>query len=392
MATQNVPAPLDRHTYQKDNRRDPDGFTFRFRANGDQCWYGWISGRGRVSLGVLPKREARAMWDELRGKVSKGEKLPDRKVGFAPLAEEWFESKTKIRRSTRDLYRMALDVHILPRFGGWKVAALDAEAVAKFIRALEKKGLSQSTVENYLLPLKGTLDLAVRRGIIPSNPYVLLTSDERPDDDEDDGEESHAYEWSDSEIDALLKSSELIARQPEARQDYAPVLRGAVRFGLRLGELLGLDWGDVDLDQGVLHVRRQWTKYGELTPPKTKKSRRRVPLAPEDVAFVRRLKLASRYPQDGDPVYASRTGGRLSHRNVQRRGFEAARDMAELPETLTFHDLRHAFASIAHSKGVPVMMLSTVMGHSNVGVTQKVYLHLYGREQAEDAFRAAMSG
>ncbi len=104
----------------------------------------------------LAKREARALWDGLRGKVSKGEKLPDRKVRFAPLAEEWFESKTKIRRSTRDLSRMALDVHILPRFGGWRVAALDAEAVAKFVRHLEAKGLSQSTIENYLLPLKGT--------------------------------------------------------------------------------------------------------------------------------------------------------------------------------------------------------------------------------------------
>jgi integrase len=288
---------------------------------------------------------------------------------------------------------MALDRYLLPRFGAWKVAALDADAIAKLIRDLEGQGLSQSTVENYLLPLKGTLDLAVRRKTIPVNPYNLLTDDEKPEEDDDKKEdESGAYEWSDEEIKALLESSELVARKPEARQDYSPVLRLAVRSGLRLGELLGLAWRHVDLDQGVLHVRRQWTRFGELTPPKTKKSRRRVPLAPEDVAFLRKLKLASAYSQDEDFVFVSRNGTPLSHRNVQRRGFEAARDLAELPDTLTFHDLRHAFASIAHHNGIPLMMLCEVMGHSHVGVTQKVYVHLYGRQQAEDAFREAMRG
>lgn len=141
----------------------------------------------------------------------------------------------------------------------------------------------------------------------------------------------------------------------------------------------------------MIHVRQQWTKYGEVTAPKTKKGRRRVPLAAEDVAFLRRLKLASRFSKDEDYVFASRNATPLGHRNVQRRGFEAARDAAELPEHLTFHSLRHAFASYAAHRGVPINVLSEVMGHSHVGVTQKVYVHLYGREQAEDAFREAMA-
>jgi integrase len=108
------------------------------------------------------------------------------------------------------------------------------------------------------------------------------------------------------------------------------------------------------------------------------------------VAFLRKLRLASRYSQDADPVFASRTGGPLSHRNVQRRAFEPARDLAELPKTLTFHDLRHAFASYAAHRGVPMNVLSEIMGHTNVAVTAKVYVHPYGRQKAEDAFREAM--
>ena len=117
MATALLPGSVDRHTRFQDSPRDPDGFRFRWTAKGEKNWQGYIPGRGYVPLGVLPKREARARWEVLRGKVSNGERAPDRKVRFAPLAEEWFTSKTKIRRSTRDLYRMALDVHILPRFG-----------------------------------------------------------------------------------------------------------------------------------------------------------------------------------------------------------------------------------------------------------------------------------
>jgi integrase len=117
-----------------------------------------------------------------------------------------------------------------------------------------------------------------------------------------------------------------------------------------------------------------------------------VPLAPEDVRELRRLKLASKFSQDESFVFSSRTGTALGHRNVQRRGFEAARDAAELPEHLTFHSLRHAFASLAAHRRVPVNVLSEVMGHSNVGGTQRLYMHLYNREQVEDDFRKAMAG
>nr|MBA2599166.1 site-specific integrase [Actinomycetota bacterium] len=199
------------------------------------------------------------------------------------------------------------------------------------------------------------------------------------------------HEWSDEEIAALLAASEALARRPESRYDYAPILRTAVYTGLRLGELLGLKWSDVDLDRAVLHVRRQFTRMCELTEPKTRTSLRRVPLATEMVSLLRSHKLRSTFSQEEDFVFAATTGGPLSHRNLQRRGFELARDRAGIDPTVTFHDLRHAFASYAAHRGVPVNVLSEVMGHTHVGITQRVYLHLYDRDRAEEAFRAAMT-
>jgi integrase len=388
MASQTLPEQFDRHTRFRDNPRDPEGFRFRWTAKGEKNWCGYIPGRGYVPLGVAPKKEARAAWEELRGKVGRGEKLAPRNVKAGPVFEKWFESKEeRLTTSTRKLYRLGLDRYVLPRFSHRKLADITADDIASFIRSLEKAGLSTSTIENYLRPLQGGLSFACRRGLLATNPFTLLTRDDRPEK----SAARKAYEWEDEEIDRLLESAKLIARKPESRHDYSALLTIAIETGLRKGELLGLQWGDIDLDGAVLHVRRQWTKYGELTAPKTPKALRRVPLAPHVVSELRKLRLASPFSQDSDFVFASRDGTPFGHRNVDRRGFEPARDLAGLPGTLTFHDLRHAFASRAAHRGVPLNVLSEIMGHTTVAVTAKVYVHLYGRAAAEDAFRAAMA-
>jgi integrase len=114
---------------------------------------------------------------------------------------------------------------------------------------------------------------------------------------------------------------------------------------------------------------------------------------------MKAYRLRSQFSQADDPIFAalgrggSKTGGgsRLSHRNVQRRAWEPIRKALGLPEKVTFHQLRHAFASRAHARGVTLQDLSMVMGHSSRAVMAKVYVHLYGREQAEERFRRAMA-
>jgi integrase len=123
-------------------------------------------------------------------------------------------------------------------------------------------------------------------------------------------------------------------------------------------------------------------------------------LTDDVAAFFKARRFASKYPGDGYPVFAAAHGKPLSHRNVQRRGFDPARDAAKAKlgkgfthsddKPVTFHDLRHAFASRASGRGVPVGVLSAILGHANVGITQGVYVHLYGRDEAEAQYREAM--
>src|SRR5207247_4926982 len=107
-----------------------------------------------------------------------------------------------------------------------------------------------------------------------TNPYSLLTRDERPKPKP----KKPDHVWSDAKMDALIQAAERLAAQPESRYDYSPLLRVALATGLRLGELLGLQWQDIDLHEGALQVRRQWTRMGEYAPTKSDAGVRRVPL------------------------------------------------------------------------------------------------------------------
>jgi len=85
-------------------------------------------------------------------------------------------------------------------------------------------------------------------------------------------------------------------------------------------------------------------------------------------------------------------GTPLGHRNVSRRGFDPARDLAELPDHLVFHDLRHAAASRLIRGGLEPVTVASGLGHEDANVTLSVYSPLYDRRRTDDAVRLALAG
>jgi integrase len=379
-ATKANAGPADRFKRHKTRHR---GITYRRRADGTRTYFVYIKGGYRPVEGG--EREALALQAELRRKVTRGERITQTKATFAEVAEQWLESKRKLRPWTRQGYRDALDRVLIPRFGAMRIGAITTDDVAKLIRDLEAKGLAAATIQNYLLPLSGPLTFAIRRGLLTTNPCSLLSSDERP---QRRRREKHI--WSDEEIEALIDASERLATRPEARYDYAPLIRTAVYTGLRQGELLGLQWADIDFNEGVLFVRRQWTRANEYGPPKTAAGARRIPLPKELVMYFRELKLRSGHSGDEDPVFASKDGAPLGHRNVSQRGFEPATRLAGIKH-VTFHDMRHAFASRMIARGIEPVTLAKLMGHEDIRQTLNTYAGLWDRVRTDDAVRQAMS-
>jgi integrase len=363
------------------------GITYRLKADGSRSYYVYAGGRQIAIIGG--EKGALAKQAELRGRLARGERVAPRPVKFREAAEEWFESKRHLRPWTQKSYRAALDRVLLPRFGKMKLGQITPEQVAKLIRELEQRDLSASYIEELLKPLGGTFKYAMRKQLVGMNPLALLTPDDRPA-----RKERERREWTPEDVNALLEAAREIAARPTSKYDYSLLLETAIRTGLRLGELLGLQWRDLDLKQGILYVRRQWTRDGTYTEPKTPAAIRAVPLAPQMVKKLTEHKLASDYSADEQPVFATATGQPLEHRNIPQRGFKPAAIEAGLTGEgqphLTFHDLRHAFASIMIERGISSTVLAHVMGHRDATTTERKYVHLFNRQRTDDQVREAM--
>jgi integrase len=389
-------SPFDPFRRHKTRHR---GVSYREKANGERTYSIYWKGR-YITAGNMEKA-ALAMLSDYRRGDARGEApiLPTKTTG-GELLEQWYVGKeARLRKHTAKDYRAALDLVLLPRFGSWKVAAIGADAISKLTRDLEREGLhaidperpkrplGRASIVNYLKPLQGALALAVRRRLIGSNPFDHLTADDRPTREE----KAPPFEWSDDRLAALLAGSEVVARKPESRYDYTPLLRLTATLGPRLGEVLGLQWQDFDKDTGTLSICRQWTRAGEYGPTKTKAGTRRIALPSDLRDELIALRLCSQYSQDDDPIFASQAGTPLGHRNVTRRGFEAAAKEAGL-EGISFHDLRSAAASRLIRAGLDPVTVANVLGHENANITLSIYAHLFNRERTDDAVRLALAG
>jgi integrase len=186
--------------------------------------------------------------------------------------------------------------------------------------------------------------------------------------------------------------------------------------GMRLGELTGLRWADVDLpagdaghDRGVAHVRRGLVGVVAKTPtfsqPKTARSRRRVPLSADAVVALRahkarqnveRLKLGEAWglgiAGNADLVFAARLGTALDKTTVQQQ-WKGALKRAGLRPELRFHDLRHFTATSMLAGGVDIPTASAYLGHANAAITLTVYAHAVPQrlQAGADAIAKAIS-
>jgi integrase len=282
---------------------------------------------------------ADAQLAKVKDSKRKGESVAPVKATFGEVAEDWFRD-ARLGGWTRKNYRAYLDNEILPRFGSMRITKVGRQDIGRFVRELEERGLRKSSVENYSKPMRCTFKYIIEEADPPFlsvSPFAGLSKNQRPKDDEEPHE---SYRWTDAKLAALYAASDKLAAKETSRYDYTPILKLAAKAGPRLGECLGLDWPDCHLikGEGFIRIERQWTRLKELRPPKWG-SRRKVGIADDVVVMLAELKMKRR-DKEG-PVFASPNGGRLSHRNIERRAFHRAAEEAGL-EGCTLHDLRHA--------------------------------------------------
>ena len=294
----------------------------------------------------------------------------------------WFENyaKIKVRPSSHQTYRGYIDNHIKPNIGKIQLNKLTTLELQKLYKKLlsrgrvdrieakgQPKGLSPKTVRNIHQVISSAMDFAKAQKLIAVNPT--------------DGCALPKLEHREMKT---LPVEQLASFLREAKESGVfEMYYIELATGLRRGELLGLKWEDLDLEQGTLRVQRQVSRInGEVVeaPLKTKNSYRTISLGADAVGILneqRKKCCGSEY------VFPSPTGGPISpdsviqmlHRVLKRAGLPKVR----------FHDLRHTFATVALQNGVDIKTVSGMLGHYSAGFTLDTYAHVTTAAQREAA-------
>jgi integrase len=300
------------------------------------------------------------------------------RLRFDTIAGWWlerFEAKVAAgerHARTLEAHRYLLHRHLLPTFGARQVASITVDDVASVLLALRQDGCSPKTSASALATLQSILRYARRHGWIPVDPVEALEPDERPRT-----ARRRQRVLGRDEIERLLA-----AATPRDRLMIAT----ALYTGLRISELLGLIWDDVDFSAGVIHVRAQLSRAHRGAParrvaPKTPASVREIPLVAQLARLLATHKQTTPFAAGSDWVFATANGTPHNHRNVTRRGLQRAAQAAGLDHggpSLRFHDLRHTFTShLILDVRLDVAQVSRILGHARATITLDVYTHLF---------------
>ena len=334
------------------------------------------------TLGDIGLMEARRRRDEFAVEIRRQPiALARRSLKLTEVAREWLLDQQhrvdvdELTQRTYDGYEAGLRLHCLPTLGKRLVGSITPDDLVAWHRQQLAAGYARDSIHAWWTPLRLVLAHAVRRGLISTNPADQLMGHEKPK-----AGQARKRFLSREEMRQLLAAC-------------APRYRLAVSVGLfaglRLSEILGLIWADVDFAGNQLCVRFQMGRDGKRRRLKTHAGSRDVILMAGLAREFKRHRLASHHAAASDLVFATETGRTLGHRNLTGRGLEKACARAEL-HGVTCHSLRHTFASILIDQGRDPVFVSRQLGHANPAITLRVYAHLFDAARHAREARAAL--
>ena len=353
------------------------GVTVRQKDKGKgKPWWVFISHNGkRTSKKVGDRAAAESVASKIRAKLKLGEfGFEDDKKRAIPLFKDFAEgfmltySAMNHKPSTRGSYRQALDQHLIPAFGDLPLDAITRKHVKDFVAQKHEEKLKPGTIRNLKAYLSCILSDAVDDELIPSHPALRTGKLIKKDDQ---AKEIHPLTWEEK------TKFENTVREHFLR--WYPFFLTALRTGMRLGELIALQPGDLDFNGGFIEVRRSFTK-GHLSTTKSGKIRK-VDMSKELVEtlkayMVQRKKDALKYGWGEPPewLFYNTDGKMVDPDNLRRRVFSKILEKAEL-RRIRIHDLRHTYATLRISKGDNIVDVSKQLGHHSVKITLDVYAH-----------------
>ena len=268
-------------------------------------------------------------------------------------------SPETLRAYERDLLRFHR--FVATDFLGFEPAPKDVDALAvrSFLAAMTREGLAKRSQGRALAAVRSLFRFACREGTLPANPAQGVKTPKVP--------KTLPRHLRPGEVENLLEAPAAAGDKPLAHRDQA-ILELLYAAGLRVSELVGLDWRNVDLSARVLRVTGKGRKE------------RMVPFGRPAAEALRRwlgeweVVRARDGLSDEDPVFLNHTGGRLTDRSV-RRILDKWVESAAVAKGVHPHTLRHTFATHLLENGADLRTIQELLGHASLSTTQK-YTHL----------------
>lgn len=316
------------------------------------------------------KKELEAAKEELIRAYITGNTDARRDVLFGTYAWEWYRTykEPHLSPSSRHVYISTFDTHLLPVLANRQLRAITAMDLQQLLNG--KAGMSVTSIGYITSILRGVFRTATAQGVIDRDPTLALV---KP------GAEQQTRR-------ALTKAETAAALKVGEAHPEGLLLLILYYTGLRIGEALGLQWGDIDFKAKTVTVRRDLDfRTGEIGKTKTAASDRTVPIPDALFSALHSVRgFGETYiiqgPKSGS--YLSRTSYTRMWDRLMAAMYEAdssieAREgWSGLRSILTPHYFRHNYASVLYNAGVDILSAQRYLGHSNVKTTLQIYAHL----------------
>ncbi|MGH9745207.1 MAG: tyrosine-type recombinase/integrase [Candidatus Acidiferrales bacterium] len=263
-----------------------------------------------------------------------------------------------LKHSTAMQYGFICKSHVLRELGQLRICDLSRECLQAFLSAKVRAGLSWETIAHIRNVANKILDSAVEWGYASTNVARLTKLPRRPP----------------RKPRPFLTRDQINKLLCELREPVRTIALLLVVTGVRIGEILALRWGRVDLENGILQVREA-VYDGHFGTPKTSSSVADLPLGPEMLAALKRHRQRiESWPHPEELVFSNRSGGSLNPKNLLRRVLYPACEKAGVPR-ISWHALRHSHATLLAAQGESPKLIQAQLRHSSVQLALQLYTH-----------------
>jgi len=345
--------------------------------------------RRRKYVRAKKKQDVVKRVDTIKSDLAKGQVVPDERRTTADFLRWWCREVLpgSVKESTAQDYIWVLETYVIPAIGRHRLVKLTPDHVHAMLRSMEQRGLSPRTRRLTRTILRRALTTAERFGHVARNVASLT---EPP-------------KVGSTKLDDSLTLDQAKAVLEVAQADlFAAMAEIVLALGLRKGEVLALRWDDLDFEHGTITVngtmksRKGGGWYVDL--PKTKKSERVLPM----VSRVQAALSHRRTIQDGERdragaewqehgfVFTTRSGTPVNEWNAYRWWQRLTVKAGIGPRR--FHASRHTTATLLHEQGVPLEVISALLGHASLSITADIYtdIGLKAKREAAERIGAAL--